>query len=216
MNLGTDWRVGSLGGYLNFDGASAYVAEPTIGTSSLTSVTVSAWILAGTQVNDLGIIAYKYTAVEDKGFLLFVDQSTGKVRLDGRSGDGYQASGYSVTDVRNAWHHVTGMKTGTTWSIWVNGVMENSTSTSVVGEMNTTTDFRIGDGTGSDVGLEFTGGISDLTLHQRSMEPREILMRSKTPGIAYETISRRSYQAAAAPPANRYSLFNPSVLRASR
>lgn len=110
---------------LEFDGVNDYL-NLTNGNRGVTSqMTISAWIKSSATTAQQ--IASKYNGLN--GFLFYFDVN-GKVQIDGRDGSGfYRSSGPSTTSVNdNQWHYVSGTVNTATgkWSIYVDGVLENS------------------------------------------------------------------------------------------
>ncbi|MEP0986142.1 LamG-like jellyroll fold domain-containing protein [Ekhidna sp.] len=121
--LGT---LNKTGGALEFDGVDDYVSLGNINRGVSTQVTIGVWIKTSASGSS-NFIAGKFDFTN--GWALYID-SNGKLSLDGRDGTGtYKQSGLSTTSVNdNQWHYVAGsinVSTGT-WSIYVDGVLENS------------------------------------------------------------------------------------------
>jgi hypothetical protein len=107
----------------------------------------------------------------DHGWVLATIPS-GQVSFGGRTGPGiYYSSGDSVTDVTGKWHHVVGMRNGSNWRIYVDGVLENS-ATGGTGTLATPWTLQIGHESGSV--YWFPGTIDDVRIYNRALSAAEV------------------------------------------
>lgn len=113
------------GNSLTFNGQN-YISCGTSNRSISNQVTVEAWVK--TTSYDYQWIAGKYlnSNSEEKGFHLYT--SNGLAYLNGRIGMGaYLSSGASTTLVNDGrWHHIAGTTDGSSWRIYVDGILENT------------------------------------------------------------------------------------------
>lgn len=174
-----------------FDGNNDHYGSATNTTVQVSvDFSVSAWLYAQTPTSSaLGGVADKYDATA--GFELMVN-STGTITMDVRNSGGYQNTGDSTTDIRDAWHHVVGVKRGTDFGLWVDGIRE-VTFTLSAGTSCATTGSplyvgRLSGGTPHS----FKGWIAELAIVNHAFTPNEIATLSRRPGIAYELQRRRS------------------------
>ena len=135
------WK-GSPGGWaLDFDGTNDYVTfgNPPI-LNTMISMTVAFWVYhRSSSFFELG----KYRS-SGYGFLIYGAPATG-FQFDGRDGGGYLSSGASGAYTQNQWYHVVGRKAGNVWSISVNGLQKNSTTTGTgTTAMSNSNPFEIG------------------------------------------------------------------------
>ena len=128
LNGGPVWGVGMFGGALDFDGADDYVdcGNPGILNFGTGDFTISAWIKmpAASETNtifanggdDGGGVRYTLSMGEsnDNGITMLTDDNSDKIRAEGAT---------LVTD--DLWHHVVGMREGTTLRTSVDGVYED-------------------------------------------------------------------------------------------
>ena len=114
----------SNSGNIVFDGVDDYV---DLGTASffngLINITVSVWV--NPQSTDSYIFSRYYNHTIN-GFILY-HNSNNKFGFDGReSSDAYLSVVSTNSFSKNNWHNVVATKSGNIWSIYVNGVLENS------------------------------------------------------------------------------------------
>ena len=141
MDPASDWVVDGGQYALDFDGSNDYVTfgnPPVLNT--MVSLTVAFWVYhRSASFFELG----KYRS-SGYGFLIYGAPATG-FQFDGRDGGGYLSSGASGPYNQNQWYHVIGRKAGNVWSIAVNGVQKNSTTTGTgTTAMSNSNPFEIG------------------------------------------------------------------------
>ncbi|MCL4420640.1 MAG: ABC transporter substrate-binding protein [Candidatus Thermoplasmatota archaeon] len=144
------------------NGSSLYVVTfSETGLKSGTVWTVDLAYLSGTSSN--GTItfevvngSYSYT-VQNVTFYAIVENATGKVTVNGAD---------KFVQVRFLYiaHNVTftetGLKNGTSWQVTLNGVTENSTSSTITFvELNGTYSYRVGNVTGYNITKNGTGSV---------------------------------------------------------
>lgn len=155
---------------LKFDGVNDYVLSSTDNRGINSQVTIAAWIKS-TATGATQFIANKYDAVN--GYILYFT-STGKAGMDGRDGAAYKSSGISTTSVNDGqWHYITGTINTSTgvWSIYVDGVLENSTNNAAGGSLASTTALGVGLANPS---YYFTGSIDGFSLSDVALNQTEI------------------------------------------
>lgn len=116
------------GNALNFDGNYSYVQSSTSNRGITNQVTVEAWIKTSTLKYQW--VAGKYDRYgAERGYHLIIKD--GKAAFAGRDGSGtYRNSGYSSVNVSDGkWHHLAGVCDGSTWSIYVDGLLQGSITT---------------------------------------------------------------------------------------
>ena len=174
MDAATDWTISGGQYALDFYGTNDYVR---VAEGMPQWRAISAWVSLNT-TGALQTIAESYgaTAIQ-KGLLLYVS-SSGKAAFDGRDlGGTYRSSGDSTTTVVNVgWVHLFGQYSDRL-QIYVNGVLESQTATTLSG-FSTTVDLNIG---GLDTFGEVppitgwtSGLIDDLVLYNRPLTANEI------------------------------------------
>ena len=135
---GTEWTTGQVDGALQFDGIDDYVdCNSGILPDTAADMTEAAWIRTTTA--DRAILTRRHLG---GGWPSLMVQNTGMAAIS-VDDSGYRndiAGTTTVTD--GAWHHVVGVKQGTTYSIYVDGQMENSGTDGRV--LTSTDNFHVG------------------------------------------------------------------------
>lgn len=95
------------------------------------------------------------------------------------------------------YHYCIVYRSGVMLELWVDGVLAGSTTHTATLSSST---FHFGDRPAG--GRAFAGHQTDYMIFNRAITQSEVILLSRNPGIAYETIHRRSYKASAAAPAS--------------
>lgn len=142
---------------LDFDGTDDFVNTGNNNRGIVSQLTVAAWIkTAGTGFQ---VIASNFNSSE--GIILFLNG--GNVVIEGSDGVGYNSSGLSTTAVNdNEWHYITGVIDVSTgiWSIYVDGILENSSTNATGTTLASSIDLIIG----AYSGLYYDGQIDELSI----------------------------------------------------
>jgi hypothetical protein len=161
------------GAALNFDGINDRV---NIGSSltpilnSSNKITVEAWVNPSTNAGYGCIIGNYNTSNSDMQFLLRRDGTSYSFYLD--NGGGFTSVSSTTPITIGVWQHVAGMWDGTTLSIYVDGVLSNSTSLMGTNIRNITNPIWIG---ANQIGENFNGSIDEVRIWNRAMCAAEIL-----------------------------------------
>ncbi len=154
--------------YGKFDGVNDRAISATFSADLSNEVTLEAWIRTTTPPvsGSVGIASQIIYVGLQKGVHLNLF-SNGRVNFDGRHGTVTSySSGQSVTAVNDGqWHHIAGtVKIGTnttTWKIYVDGILENSTTYAVTGSFSgLDAPFYVG---ARPVGYYFNGDIREVS-----------------------------------------------------
>lgn len=113
---------------LSFDGVDDLLTLDNNGRGITTQLTFSSWVKTSFS-SAANFLAGKYNGAS--GFIVYIN-TNGKLLIDGRDDTGaYKSSGASTTVVNDGnWHYLSGtinISTGK-WSIYVDGVLENSST----------------------------------------------------------------------------------------
>ncbi|KAA9339459.1 T9SS type A sorting domain-containing protein [Hymenobacter busanensis] len=113
---------------LTFSGFGNYINAGAGNRNITQQVTVEAWIKTSTSNYQFVLGKYSDGSGQDKGYHLVTNG--GRAGFHGRAGVGqYFTSGLSVTRVDDGrWHHLAGVCTGSTWQVYVDGILEGSTT----------------------------------------------------------------------------------------
>ncbi len=161
------WSSGVNGSGLTFDGNLDEVAATT--TASLqtpTALTLSAWIRHGTSYRFESIIDYRDAATD--GYDLY---TTDQSKLFMRVNNGALASSATVTD--GAWHHVVGVYDGSQIRLYVDGLLDGS---STVGPQSIDVSaalLYLGRNFSANF-LGFTGDIDEVMIYTRALSDIEV------------------------------------------
>jgi len=153
---------------LEFDGVNEFVSIGTDNRGVSTQITLAAWIKS-TAITKQFFMG-KYNGVN--GILFYFD-ANGKAKLDGRDGGGYKSTGASTTSVNDGqWHYVTGtINTATgAWKIYVDGVLENTTTNAAGTTLASATTFTLG----SHTTFYFNGSIDQVTIWNAELDATAI------------------------------------------
>ncbi len=172
MNPGTDWVSGKIGVALDFDGSNDYV-DIGSGLSPLTDFTVAAWVNPVKSDVDLHIISKGNNGTNTQWELT---TSTVSGQVDFRawsSGTGPSGVRSTLSLPVGSWTHVVGTYDGTTWRIYWNGVLDNTST--MPGPVATAYNIYIGavDIVGSP-GQFWEGLIDDVRIYDRVLTDSEI------------------------------------------
>jgi len=175
--------LGRLGQALSFDGVDDYINVADSTTLNTASVTVSAWVKPSTIASTRKpIVQYYYPGSIPSGYLLANYQSafsfcvnTGTYTGSASCG-GYDIKTASSLSV-NTWYHLVGSFDGGTKlrSIYLNGVLENSTSTPAginYTDYPTRLSFEISRDYQGNAGMP--GLIDDVRIYNRALSPAEV------------------------------------------
>jgi len=164
-NAGSDdpvWKSAASckkGACLSFDG-SDYVAVSNISIAS--NITISAWVYSS-NFAQTGGISGKGEANSNVGWLFFFDGATNGLSLDGATHVTTCRTG-SWLPANNQWHHVSGVISGTSGSIYVDGALKASGAVNAIG--NNVETIRIGSSwLAGVIFYPFNGLIDDVRIY---------------------------------------------------
>ena len=208
MDAASDWVVSGGKGALDFDGSNDYVnifgtSDPkaVLPTGSLTEMcwfrSTQTWntnfwpgtaglvtgATSGAGTGDYGIMGCRYNG-QDGQVVFFVG-------VNGSVNDYFAGSGgTALNDGR--WHHAVGVfNLNQSISLWIDGVLQQTTSVPNGGVLNTAP-LQLGwnqfHGGNSAV---LNGQLDDIRLYNRALSPSEIKLLATRRGIAFERASRK-------------------------
>ena len=122
--------MGKIDGAFQFDGSDDHISSYDSASLDFAGdITLEAWVKTSNTAKQM-VIAEKFNPDEDRGYGLMVSYE-GKPRFYGRTGTSayqYVAGASSIAD--GSWHHVVGIRTGSTWNVLVDGSLAGSASNS--------------------------------------------------------------------------------------
>jgi len=174
---GTNTPFSQADGYWSnyFTGSSSYLSTPNVAALQLGAgdFTVEAWVYPNYVTNTYGSPicgTYGFVSSQDRGWA-FQLTAAGKFSLflGGSSGTGVNTSSTN-TIVANTWTHLAAVRSGTTVTLYVNGVA-NGTGTNSVNENYSVVNFNIATSRADNIapatgnsGNSFGGNISNLRI----------------------------------------------------
>ena len=120
----------SNSGALTFDGINDYVDMGNNPAYNLTNISVSTWVKLTTGTPNYSPIISRYSSsggTNYQGWLIYYSKTTSKFYVDGRESSAtYLQLSSNNTYAINNWYNVTWTKSGNTWSLYINGVLDRT------------------------------------------------------------------------------------------
>lgn len=167
---GPTWTTGRLGNALNFSRGSAHVNVPYTSTFSLPGdISIGLWVKTAIALDSNFNVLFSKDNVGDtiEDFNLFIAASSGRVEVS--SNGSSIVVGPVISDTN--WHYVEYTKSGTTGTIYLDGVL-SATGTVLAALPNDTFDINIGFDNGSS---NFNGVLDDVRLYNYARTPRQVI-----------------------------------------
>jgi hypothetical protein len=167
MDPASDWVASGGKLALDFDGSDDFVNTGNW-SNSLTRISVSAWVrpTSGTRqdfVSKWGSINYQYVLLQG------VTASRFQFYISTTSSNAI-GSGDSTTVISaGVWYHVVGTYDGSTVRLFINGLLENSTSHS--GNLSASTQNNL---IGKSGDALFAGQLDDIRIYNRALTAGEV------------------------------------------
>ena len=160
---------------LQFDGVNdkVVIADNSV-LNPTSAITVEAWIYANSWKPQIwaGTIVGKQVGSPDRGYCLTVGEG-GKAEFTVAIDNSWQKATSPAVLTLAAWHHVAGVYDGTTISIYINGVLQNSTPYTGTIDASTGTDLNIGENP-TWSGRVFNGRIDEVRIWNIARSQTEI------------------------------------------
>ena len=156
------------GGSLTFDGSNEKVTFPNITVSTSAGITVEVWFKtsSGTKYQDIFDMDDSYGVWITTNFPSF---GTGKITTSFQTLSGVMTANYSV----DTWYQVVISGSGTSNTLYLNGVSVATASETVATSVNFNT-ARIGNVDGDRAAEYLVGNVSCLKFYNRALTPQEI------------------------------------------
>ena len=157
------------GGAIVFDGVDDYVNIPNNSSFNVTdNISVEMWVrIETTQSNNLGFLI-KYA----NGYLFYITCVNKVFAFDSRNGDGTYYRTTGTTNIQDGvWKYLVGQKSGLSYKVYVNGVLEGSTTANSVGSIAGDVNLKLG----TDGGTYLNGRIGTFKIYNRALTAAEIL-----------------------------------------
>lgn len=124
LNNGASYNSG---GYFSFDGVNDYLESADGPDMSVINVSVQFWVKVKSNSIDQFLLTRYDGTTPNNGWLFYYNKTTSKFHVDGRES---AAAGLvcptSNTYSINTWYNVAWTKSGSTWKLYVNGVLDNT------------------------------------------------------------------------------------------
>ncbi|MDP3724574.1 MAG: DUF2341 domain-containing protein, partial [bacterium] len=173
----TNWTTGQISNAGALNGTNEYIEVPNNNSFNVSSLTMSAWIRVAAFPSTgeyPSIISRHNGGPTNAGYTLQISGTSGeaqKIRVAIGDGD-FQAAVSSTNVAANVWYHVAGTFDGTTMTIFVNGVSENTATNGLTNYSNV---LQVGYSPGNISGDDyFNGLIDDVKIYNRALSANEI------------------------------------------
>lgn len=160
-----------------FNGQTRLSSISIFNNSQFTETAIAVWVKSSTITSDLQTIVQGAYC----GFGVYIEQNTGKLMGFYGSNSIYAyKSKQPITD--GQWHHVTTQSDGTTTYVYIDGILDGSTTNDgyIVGNGSSNNILYLGRSNGN--AYPFTGEIYDLRIYNRTLSQCEI-----------DTLSNKNY-----------------------
>ena len=171
------WVNGKRNSAIQFNGINQYISIPDDDSlDSFSTITLAAWVKLADNPNYPGQPGGRYASIVgksiDDGYQLRTggDSDAGTFRFEVKSGASFAGVGTTITYGTGTWHHVAGTYDGANVKIYIDGVLNNSTTTSD-NFPNTSYAIEI---VRRPNGYYFAGVIDEVRIYNRSLSSSEI------------------------------------------
>jgi hypothetical protein len=177
---GTLWTTGINSSALAFDGINDYVNVPHNETLNLGTgnFTISVWTKVNSpEINDRCVFAKDLPGAPTGLIRLSTaNDNSGKIMFDTNSGGGAGTKLYSATILNaEAWYHIVVRRYNSNYTIWVNGIYDNSTPENTFGSLDSIQPMIIGGRYDFTADTFFNGTIDELKIYNYALDDSEIL-----------------------------------------
>ena len=212
VDISTDWIV-SNGGYAFVgDGSSKYIALSSVppNVSGAIIFGLSAWVNCDGKSNSGSsrVIASRSDATSTRNLALTYRSDTQQLTISARStfggGSNVSASETVVLDGLG-WQHVLGTANGNEITLYRNGNLVSSSTSSMSGSFSTTPTVAYIAGDPNVAASYFNGRVDDVLWYARACNAFDAKQLSLRRGIAFEQTRIRRYKTASAAPATNSS-----------
>lgn len=170
LTNGSAWATGASAkigsGALQFDGVDDYVDASHISQLESGDMTFSFWVNFNS-LSGMQWLVRQWTSTGN-GPTLFMNGNDLNFEIGSYAGKLIVPNAFTST---NRWYHMVATAQGTTFSVYINGVLTQGSGTRV--ESNSTEHFRIGGPAESGIGV-FNGSIDDVRVYNRVLSATEI------------------------------------------
>ncbi len=171
--------AGKLGQGIKFSDPSHQIRIPNdADISPPVAGTVSAWVKDRiTRTGAWQVFVSKYNCITDRDGYALVKQPDNTFMLYLGTTTEAQGIGSNSSFTDRGWHHVVGTWTGTTGSLYVDGVLASAPQAMTWSPRTNTEPLTIGS---CDVGYEYDGTVDDVRVYNRALSATEVAQLYRT------------------------------------
>ena len=181
LQNGATFTVGKVGQAFSLDGVDDYVRIATNGNFGMGTGdgTYEAWVKLAGPISGATVYTDGYNGNSVSS--LFIQNNVAAFVARDGNGNGATATGTTALN-DGAWHHLAGVRQGTTVRIYVDGVQQNVATNAALGPVNDFCNFAFIGGVNTNVFCAsnateafFKGLIDEVQVFRRALTPQEIL-----------------------------------------
>ncbi len=183
LQNGATFAAGKVGQAFSLDGVDDYVNLGSASAFDLADFTIHAWVSidSATNTGERRIVSRDDVSVAPGGRQLYTLKSSSPDACGGPSGRPVLAilrGGLGVvcgpSALSSGFHHLAGVRSGTTLSLYVDGALVASQATGVSGTIAPTAPLVIGQVSPAFNGEYFVGLVDEVAIHRRALTASEI------------------------------------------
>lgn len=124
--------------FITLDGVNDYLSYPDSAALDMAGdFSLSCWVRRNGAPSASMIMMGKFNSTSNTGYIFYILPTTGTAGLDGGVGSGYRTGPRTISSVcDNNWRHVVATRSGSTWSIYLDGSLSGSSSVSALSMEN--------------------------------------------------------------------------------
>jgi hypothetical protein len=163
-------------GNMVFEGTNSSVGVGNNVMFNILDITVSIWAYQTTP-NSYNPLITRYGQTSNfNGWSISYSNTTNKFSFGGRESIAAYINAPTVnTYSLNRWHHIVGTKSGSTWRIYVNGILDNSTTAGTGTTSFLTSNMYVGAELGNAYNYYGASNIANVQIYNRALSAAEIL-----------------------------------------
>lgn len=166
----------AVGGCLTFDGVNDAVnlTAPATLNFSKSNFTISAWAYDDNASSNLGGVVSRYSAATANGSGWFINTLNDEIAFRIANSSAIAQASYAWT--RKAWHHIVGVRNGTSVALYVDGALRDvDTIDQVIPVAEPSAGIMVGAGISTSVpGYYWNGSIDEVHVFNRSLSQAEV------------------------------------------
>lgn len=174
LNGGASWINGKRGKALTFDGSTSYIDVINNSSTRLTSNwTYSIWARRNSSgVLDPLFSNFLNNTAGRQIFIYYTTSPNNHLQIDVPWISAILTSSAAITNTD--WHLLTFTKSGILWSIYIDGVLDNSIEDGTAQEASTATNMQIGSQISYSGYSHFAGSLDEVRVYNRALSATEV------------------------------------------